>query len=177
MRMTQFTKDFLKGVLIWGILFGIVYVFVMSKVLESQVEEMATTADITPLYFTMVLSTLTSSLFGLFVSWFVIGRVVKGGCIDVPADFNKWLYKYAVIMILIMALFTIYDATQYKEKATNLEKALSILSHESNNMLRLYQDVEKFLDNYLLYSFGTFAASSVFIVATLPVLRRKYESS
>lgn len=175
--MTQFTKDFIKGSIIWGILFGIAYVYLLGKYMESQALEMAKTYDISMLYTFMIVSVVAASLFGLFVAWFVIGRVLKGGCIDVPANFNKWLRNYAIIMILFMSAVTVYNIYDYGDRAKRLESSLAEMSNYSNNALRMLQDLRDFLDNYVLYEFITLVICTVIMVATLPILKKKFENS
>lgn len=177
MHMTQFTKDFIKSSIIWTILFGIIFTIALDKYAESKAEDMVYSLSMTPLYVCMIVGTVAASIFAIFISWFAIGRVLNGGCLDVPANFGKWLRNYAIILIAFSALMTAWNIFEYKDRIEGLEKAFTLLAvsgrYEGTRMLPQIKD---FKDNFMLIELGSFAVVAVSTLISLPILKRRFDS-
>ena len=175
--MTQFTKDFFKSAFIWTILFGILLVFGLSQYAESKVKEMVYSLNITPLYVCLTVSTIAGSVFTAFVTWFAIGRVLNGGCIDVPQNFNKWLRNYAIVVIVLAVLTTLWNIYDYSDKVDRLDSVFSLLAYQGSYAgTRMVKEIASFKDNYILIEGGLLGLCVVLTILSLPLIKRRYDS-
>ncbi len=176
--MTQFTKSFIWRFIVYSLGFGLI-AFIVCRLISVWVSRSFGADNMVPLYITAILSSLVYSFLMIFVANKTIGVISKKGCYSYPEDERKWFRNFAVIIIGLNILSSLYSFMQWRSNVASYAKKMSDLELKySTELVAGYTEVvSKYNINLIIMLILQNVIGIAIILFFTPKLIQKYRNS